>query len=110
MVEEQKPIEIVGDIMSNVDYLKDLNEFMDDDNFEEVMKLTMKIISDPNIPPPKVATLCVRLEAYAIEFRTKFVAYQSFRKGQDSLHKKNMYRAIYDGLDRLVDSLKYLIR
>ena len=97
--------------MNTIDYMTELDVFIDDEDFMEVIGLTVKAIANPNIPHDKIAALCVRLEAYSLMFRTKFVAYQSFKKGEpNSTHKKNMYKEIYTGVDRLVDALKYQIR
>ena len=108
---DEGPLEAVSSIQDSIDYLMELDVFIDDGEFMQVMDLAVKMIAKPNIPHDKIVALVVKLEAYALVFRTKFVAYQSFRKGeQNSTHKKNMYKEIYTGIDRLVDALKYQMR
>lgn len=103
-------LEQVDKLYSDVEYLKELDEYMEDERYEEALELAIKLIAKPNVPPDKVASLCVKLEALAYVFRTKFVAYQCFRKGDKSTHQKNFYKEAYTGLDNLVASLKYMLR
>lgn len=108
---EDGPLEAISDIQDQIDYMTELDVFIDDGDFMKVLDLAVKMIAKPNIPHDKIVALVVQLEAYAVVFRTKFVAYQSFRKGEkNSTHKKNMYKEIYTGIDRLVDALKYQLR
>lgn len=105
------PLEVVSDMQNTIDYMTELDVFIDDKDFMEVMELAVKFIAKPNVPAPKVAALCTELEGYAIIFRTKFVAYQSFKKMEkNAVAKKNLYKEIYTGIDRLVDALKYQLR
>jgi len=88
------------------------NGYMQDPEFEATVNYVVKIIAEGgNVPRDKVAVLCVKLEAYAIKFRLMYVGYMSYMKGTTEANmKKNHYKELYTGLDRLVDSLKYLIR
>lgn len=102
------PLEMVSELLEQ--YEDELNGFMNDEEYKDALELAVKLIAKPNVPQDRIASLCVQLEAYAYIFRTKFVAFQSFKKGENSIHKKNMYKEAYTGLDRLVDSLKYLMK
>jgi hypothetical protein len=105
------PLDAISDIQDAIDYMTELDVFIDDEEFMEVMNLAVKLVAKPNVPHDKLIALVVQLEAYALVFRTKFVAFQSFKKGEiHSTHKKNMYKEIYTGLDNLVAALKYQIR
>ena len=107
----ESPLEPVSDMQDAIDYMTELDVFIDDTDFMDVMNLAVKIIAKPNSDPAKVADMITRLEAHAIVFRTKFVAYQSFKKGEkNSIEKKNLYKDLYTGIDRLVDALKYQMR
>ena len=86
-------------------------DYMDDEDFAKVLDLVAKIIAGEIPEPAKIAAICARLEAYAIKFRMEFVAYMSFKKGTTAANmKKNHYKELYVGIDRLVDSLKYVVR
>lgn len=92
-------------------WVQETADFMDDEDFGRVLDLTVKIIAGEIPQPAKIAAVCARLEAYAIKFRMQYSAYMSFKKGTvDANMKKNHYKELYTGIDRLVDSLKYVVR
>ena len=93
------------------EWAKEVKEYMDDEDFSKTLDLVVKVIAKPNIPQQHVAILCTQLEAYALKFRLMFVGYMSYKKGTTEANmKKNHYKELYTGLDRLVDSLKYLVK
>jgi len=93
------------------EWAKEVKEYMDDEDFGKTLDLVVKIIAKPNVPQQHVAILCTQLEAYAIKFRLMFVGYMSYKKGTTEANmKKNHYKELYTGVDRLVDSLKYLVK
>lgn len=90
---------------------EELSEFIDDKAVDEVIQTALKMMNDEFPDHDKIARVCARLEAFNIKFRTQFSAYMSYKKGTtEANHKKNMYKELYTGIDRLVDSLKYMIR
>ena len=90
----------------------EVTKYMSDEDFTSTMDTVIKIIANGgNVPRDMVAVMCVKLEAYAIKFRMMFVTYMSFKKGTTEANmKKNFYKELYTGVDRLVDSLKYLVK
>lgn len=92
-------------------WAREIKEYMDDEDLSATLDLVLKVIEKPNVPQQHVAVLCTQLEAYAIKFRLMFTAYMSYKKGTTEANmKKNHYKELYTGIDRLVDSLKYLVR
>ncbi len=93
------------------EWADELSQFIEDEDVDKVIQLVLKII-DGDIPDAnKIAVVCARLEAYNVKFRTQFSAYMSYKKGTTEANmKKNHYKELYTGIDRLVDSLKYLMR
>jgi len=86
-------------------------EFVDDKDFGECLDLVVKIIAKPNVPQTQVAVLLVQLQAYAVKFRMMFTGHMSYLKGTTEANmKKNHYKELYSGLDKLVDALKYLVK
>lgn len=86
-------------------------DYMQDEDFGKVLDMATRIMANEIPEPAKIAAVCARLEAYAIKFRMQFVAYMSFKKGTtESNMKKNHYKELYTGIDRLVDALKYVVR
>ena len=93
------------------EWAQETADYMNDEDFGKVLDLVTKIIAGDIPEPSKIAAVCARLEAYAIKFRMEFVAYMSFKKGTTEANmKKNHYKELYVGIDRLVDSLKYVVR
>lgn len=106
---EDNPLFLVDAIER--EWARDIKDYMDDEDLSKALDLVVRVIANPNIPPQKVAVLCTQLEAYAIKFRLMFVGYMSYKKGTTEANmKKNHYKELYTGLDRLVDSLKYLVK
>jgi hypothetical protein len=97
--------------MSDNKWVEELEEFMQDEDVNKVLELVVKIIAGGVPEPSKIAPLMVRLEAYNIKFRSQFSAYMGYKKGTSEANmKKNHYKELYTGIDRLVDALKYLIK
>lgn len=92
-------------------WAKETTDFLDDEDVKAVLKKVLAIITGESIDFDKVPLLMVQLEAYNIKFRDRFSAYMGPLKGTtDANQKKNHYKELYTGIDRLVDSLKYLVR
>ena len=106
---EENPLMQLSDLRK--EWVIETEAFVDDDDFGKVLDLVAQIISGDVPEPAKIAPICARLEAYAIKFRMQFVAYMSFKKGTTEANmKKNHYKELYTGIDRLVDALKYVVR
>lgn len=92
-------------------WAKDTTQFLEDEDVKAVLKQVLSIINGDTIDHNKIPLLMVTLEAYNIKFRDRFSAYMGPLKGTtDANQKKNHYKELYTGIDRLVDSLKYMIR
>ena len=92
-------------------WAKETVAFLEDEDVKSVFKQVLSIISGDTIDHDKIPLLMVTLEAYNIKFRDRFSAYMGPLKGTtDANMKKNHYKELYTGIDRLVDSLKYMLR
>lgn len=90
---------------------EELSDFMEDKAVDQVIQQALAMMNDEFPDHDKIARVCARLEAFNIKFRTQFSAYMSYKKGTTEANmKKNHYKELYTGIDRLVDSLKYMIR
>lgn len=90
---------------------EEAKEFMQDEEFSRCLDLVVQVIAKPNVPQQQVAMLIVQLQAYAVKFRLLYGANMSYLKGTENASaKKNIYKYVYDGIENLVDALKYLIR
>lgn len=110
------PLVIISEIRTMMTNAQDrwedeLSQFMEDEDIDKVIQLVLQIIDGDMPEPSKIAATCARLEAYNVKFRMQFSAYMSYKKGTTEANmKKNHYKELYTGIDRLVDSLKYLMR
>lgn len=110
------PMVIISEIrvmikMAEKKWHEELSDFMDDKAVDEVINQALSFMADDFPDHDKIARVCARLEAFNLKFRTQFSAYMSYKKGTDEANmKKNHYKELYTGIDRLVDALKYMIR
>jgi hypothetical protein len=96
---------------ANTKWADDAIAFIDDDDFDKVLKLVLQLMDGSMPDPDKVAAMIVRLEAYGMKFRMQKNAYMSYEKGTTEANaKKNFYFSMVEGIDRLCDGLKYLAR
>lgn len=102
---------MMSEAKANPEWLDDLSQFIEDEDVDIVMQQVLRIMNGEEFETAKIAVICARLEAYNLKFRTQFSAYMSYKKGTTEANmKKNHYKEIYTGIDRLVDALKYMIR
>lgn len=101
----------MSEAKQNPDWVDELSQFIEDEDVDAVMQQVLKIMNGEMPEAAKIAVICARLEAFNLKFRTQFSAYMSYKKGSTEANmKKNHYKEIYTGIDRLVDALKYMIR
>jgi hypothetical protein len=110
------PLVIISEIRTMMSEAKDkwaeeTSTFLDDQDVDKVLSDVLRIISGDMPDHDKVPRVMVLLQAYNIKFRDRFSAYMGPLKGTtEANQKKNMYKELYTGIDRLVDALKYMIR
>lgn len=113
---EENPLVIISEIRrmmseARAEWAEDLEQFLQDEDVNKVIDLVIRMIGGDIPEASKVAVICVRLEAYNVKFRSQFASYMGMKKGTtDANAKKNHYKELYTGIDRLVDSLKYLVK
>lgn len=92
-------------------WIDEIEQFLEDEDVVTVLNACARMIAGEVPEPSKVALLLVKLEAHALKFRTQYATYMSFKKGTTEANmKKNHYKELYTGIDRLVDSLKYVMK
>jgi hypothetical protein len=101
------------DLINQVSEFADIHDFVRDDSLDEAMAAIVKIISKPDIPPTQAITLIAKLQAISAKFGILAAWYSTAAKGPTGSPnniKKNIYYSTKDALDKLVDSLKYIVR
>ena len=107
-ISEMTPTEVI----SMVYELKEINEFLDDDNVERALDLLINIMyAKGSVPYEKVPNAIVELQALATKFAISATYYQTVgRDGTNESHKKNIYYTLKDAFTKLADNLKYLVK
>ena len=99
--------------LSEIQDLLDLNEFMQDEEFEQALELALKCVAKPDLPPAAAKKALVQMQGWAFVFKMKGQAYMTIKKGRtgsDENHKKNVYFSISEQCRDLATALKYLAR
>lgn len=103
------PLVIVSEL--NKMWNDEVANFIEDEDFNTVLNNTIRLIAGDTPETAKVGPLIVRLQAISLKFRMQYTMFMGPLKGStDANMKKNLYRHTYEGLDRLVDALKYIGR
>lgn len=92
-------------------WVDEVDQFLQDEDVVGILNMTARMIAGEVPEPSKIALVCVKLEAAALKFRTQYSAFMSYKKGTTEANmKKNHYKELYTGIDKLVDSLKYVMK
>ena len=97
----------VIELISNVTEFNDMSEFMKDEDLDVALGTIIKLVMNADVPPLKIPTLIVRLQAMSAKFSLQARYYTSFGKDPQ---RKNTYYTAADALDKLVSALKYMSR
>jgi len=101
-------------VMDGLDKMIDeLSNHMDLEEFREALNLVVVFLAKPKDVPShaKVAGMITQLSAYSVVFRIQFANYMTWKKGtENAMYYKNCYKFLYEGIDNLVDSLKYWMK
>ena len=91
--------------------LNEIADYINDVNLTTALAYIVKMHEKPDVPPQKVATLIVELQAYASDFKLRGKFYMLLAsKNADASKKKNIYLSTAEALEKLVDSIKYLAK
>ncbi len=98
---------IIDDLNKFAEFVE-IAEFVDDETFTDALAKVVKIITNPDIPPPAAVKLIVLLQAYSAKFSMLASYYANVKK--ENRAKKNLYFSMAKALDDLVSSLKYMVK
>lgn len=106
-------METTIDLINEVSEFSEIHDFIKDEQLDEALAAIVKIISKPDVPPAQALVLIAKLQALSAKFGVLAAWYSTAAKGPTgSINniKKNIYYSTKDSLDKLVDSLKYIVR
>lgn len=91
--------------------LNRIDEFLGDEEIHEALVHVSRIVANPNISSKTAARLVGQLEGIAFNTKLKAKYYMFMGKGDDGANeKKNYYFSVSEALQRVVDSLKYVVK
>jgi len=101
------------ELISDITEFNDLHEFMKDEHLDKALAITVKLLMSPDVPAAKAPQLIIELQAMSTKFAMLAAVYSTIAKdkaGTANNNKKNVYYSAKESIDRLVDSLKYIVR
>lgn len=99
--------------LSTIQDLVDMNDFMQDAQFEAALELVVKCTAKPDMPPAVAKRAIVQMQSWAFIFKMKGQKYMTIDKGKagsDENHKKNVYFSVSEQCHDMAQSLKYLLK
>jgi hypothetical protein len=99
------------ELVSKVTELNDLSDNMNDSTLDEALALVLKLIVKPDVPAKHAAPLIVQFQAMSMKFKMQAKDLMIFDKSApQAAQRKNVYLSMSESLDRVVDSLKYMVK
>jgi|SRR5674476_210044 len=105
---EQSPLQIISEITE----FNEISDYMQDDQLDRAMALTIKILTEKGrMPQERLPAIIAELQALATVFALKATFYMTVGKGgSEESKKKNVYYTAKDSITKLVDALKFAAR
>jgi len=94
--------------LEEVNGLYEISEYMDDKELTSALEFIAKVILKPDIPINVVTTELVRLQAISAKMGMRATWMANVDKSDRA--KKNLYYTAASEIDKLCQSLKYLIK
>jgi len=94
--------------LEEVNGLYEISEYMDDKELTSALEFIAKVIMKPDIPISVVTVELVRLQAIAAKMAMRATWMANVDKSDRA--KKNLYYTASAEIDKLCQSLKYLIK
>lgn len=101
-------METTVELLNKITSFNEMSDYMQDEEFTKTLTIIAKLIVNPDIPSAKATLLITQLQSQSAKFAMLAAWYAHVKK--DDRSKKNMYYAIKEATDKLVDALKYNVR
>lgn len=98
------------EMVSAVTELNEIHKDIADPLLDQALALLVKLTVKPDVKLAAAAPLVVQLEAIALQLKLKAKYYMLYDKSAEGRNKKNICMSMSDGLERLADATKYLIK
>jgi hypothetical protein len=94
--------------IESIEEINRLNEYIDDPDLTEALRILLRLISKPDVPHQAVTPLLVKLQAISGKLRLMAAVETHLVKSDRA--RKNLLYTICDVIDNTVQSLKYLAK
>jgi hypothetical protein len=94
--------------LESIKELKDLNEYVKDDDLENALNILLKLIAKPDLPHQVLGPTIVQLQAIA--GKLKIMAAVETHLYKKDRARKNLLYTISEVIDSNVNALKYLVK
>lgn len=101
------------DMIEEVEELRLVNEFLDDEDATRGLVLLRKVIKKPDVPRSEVQEVINELQAIATQCQIKgkfYIVLKPGKSGSDEYKRKHLYLTMQEALESLVAALKYTAR
>lgn len=95
--------------LKDVAELQEIADFLEDEDVTRALALILKL-SEESPSPQVVVRLITELQAKSFILKMKAKYHMILQSGTDSTKRKNLYFSMSEGIDRVVDSLKYVVK
>jgi hypothetical protein len=101
----------ISELISDITEFNDISIYLKDEDVDSAMAKIINLVARPDVPPKLVAPLIVKLQALSVKFnlQAKYYMLYSVEK-EEKIKKKNTYLSLSDGLEKLANALKYLVK
>jgi hypothetical protein len=94
--------------LESIKELKDLNDYLNDQDLEDALNILLKLISKPDLPHQVLGPTIVQLQA--ISGKLKVMASVETHLYKKDRARKNLLYTVSDVIDNNVQALKYLTK
>lgn len=98
--------------VSDITELNDLSKFLQDEDVDRAMDITIRVVaSEGGVPPSKANALVAELQGLSVIFGLKATYYATIgRDGKLEVDKKNIYFTMKEQVMKLADAMKYVAK
>lgn len=100
----------LAETIAKISEFNEISLYMKDEDIDKALEKLIEIIANPHIPAHVAAPLVVWLQALSVKFNMQAKYHMLYSTEGDRTKKKNTYLSASDGLEKLSNALKYLVK
>lgn len=111
------PKDTVDRLLGSVVEVSKLSEFLDTEDVDQTLAMTLSLIGRPDIPASVATPMITKLQALSFKFKMQAKYYMTLGSVEgnsdikkNNTYKKNLYMSLAEETEKLVQALKYTTR